>query len=359
MLDESKQLETKIMRGNASKKDILKIQMQIQGKSPGYYEKLAQHLEYQEIEELARAAIKQKNLNALRGLAELNRAAVAAPLQEAIGYELVQQAAEKGSEFAPEFFFLLRSVLTPYYKQLFKNLTKMVILKESRKIAGRGLKGWHKLRTRYIPYRTELDVPRTVLNMAGRPLTYMTAADLAGFERVQKKKAGVLILDTSGSMYGRLIFNAALTTAVLSYHMRENEYSVVIFNTSSQVLKKINERRDINNLIDEILETAASGFTNITAGLNDGFEQMKLARSHCKFAILITDGNANRAVSEIDGAASRFENLHVIAIPTELEQAKGGIKNCERIARLGKGMFVRVGRFKDIPHALQRLLLRI
>jgi hypothetical protein len=58
-------------------------------------------------------------------------------------------------------------------------------------------------------------------------------------------------------------------------------------------------------------------------------------------------------------AASRFENLHVIAIPTELEQATGGLKNCERIARLGKGMFVRVGRFRDIPHALQRLLLRI
>jgi len=358
-LDESRLLENKIMRGNVSKKDLLKIQMQLQGKTPGYYEKLAQQLDFKEIEELAVAAIKQKNLNALRGLAELNRAAVAAPLQEAIGYELVQQAAEKGSEFAPEFFFLLRSVLTPYYKRLYKNLTKLVILKESRKIAGRGLKGWHKLRTRYIPYRTDLDIPRTIQNLSGRPLAYMTTADLAGVERVQKQKAGVLILDTSGSMYGRLIFNAALTTAVLSYHMRDNEYSVVLFNTSSQVIKKINERRDINKLIDEILETAASGFTNITAGLHDGREQMKIARSHYKFAILITDGNANRAVEEIGEMASRFENLHVIAIPTELEQATGGIKNCERIARLGKGLFVRVGRFRDIPRALQRLLMRI
>ncbi|NMC07586.1 MAG: VWA domain-containing protein [Candidatus Lokiarchaeota archaeon] len=357
--DESKQLENKIMRGEVSKKDLLKMRMQLQGKAPGYYEKIAQQLDYKEIEDLAVAAVKQKNLNALRGLAELNRAAVAAPLQEAIGYELVQEAAEKGSGFAPEFFFLLRSVLTPYYKRLYKNLTKLVILKESRKIAGRGLKGWHKLRTRYIPYRTDLDIPRTVQNLAGRPITYMTGADLAGIERVQKQKAGVLILDTSGSMYGRLIFNAALTTAVLSYHMRDNEYAVVLFNTSSQVMKKINERRDNNKLIDEILETAASGFTNITAGLNDGLEQMRLARSHYRFAILITDGNANRAVGEIDEAASRFENLHVIAIPTELEQAKAGLKNCERIARLGKGMFVRVGRFKDIPHALQRLLLRI
>jgi len=77
-------------------------------------------------------------------------------------------------------------------------------------------------------------------------------------------------------MYGRLIFNAALDDRrTPSYHMRDNEYAVVLFNTSSQVMKTINERRDINKLIDEILETAASGFTNITAGLHDGREQMK------------------------------------------------------------------------------------
>ena len=136
------------MRGKASKKDIIMLQMQVQGRAPGYYEKLAQQLDYKEIQELAVIAIKQKNLNALRGLAELNRVAVAEQLQDPIGYEILQHTAEKGSEFAPEFFFLLRSTLQPYYKQLFKNLTKMVILKESRKIAGRGLKGWHKLRTR-------------------------------------------------------------------------------------------------------------------------------------------------------------------------------------------------------------------
>lgn len=357
--NESKNWETKIMRGEASKKDMIKLQMQIKGKTPGYYEKLAQQLDFKEIEEMAIIAIKRKNLNALRGLAELNRAAVAEHLQDPLGFELVQQTAEKGSEFAPEFFFLLRGTLQPYYKQLFKNLTKLVILKESRKIAGRGLKGWHKLRTRYIPYLTDLDIPRTIQNLAGKPLEYMTATDLAGIERVQKQKAGILILDTSGSMYGRLIFNAALTTAVLSYHMRDNEYSVVIFNTSSQVMKRINERRNVDLIIDEILETQASGFTNITAGLKDAFEQIKRARSNYKFAILITDGNANRAVDELDEVAVKFDNLHVIAIPTELEQAKGGLKNCERIARLGKGLFVRVGQFRDIPRALQQLLMRI
>jgi Mg-chelatase subunit ChlD len=341
---------------------LLKLKLKAKGKSPGYYEKLAQDLDYNEIDELVKTAIKEKNLNEIRGLADLNQHAVADNLQEGKGFELVQQAAEKGSEFAPEFFFLLRGALKPYYKVLFKNLTKSVIFKESRKIAGRGLRGMHRVRTRYIPYRTELDVPKTILNLAGRPLEYMTIRDLAGFERLQKKKAVVLILDTSGSMYGHLIFNAALTTAVLSYHMRDNEYSIIIFNTDARVMKNMTERKDIELIIDEILETQASGFTNITAGLKNGFAELKRARSNTKSAILITDGNANRAVDELRIAASRFENLHVIAIPSEENDsniATPGTKTCEALARLGKGLFIPVYRFKDIPRALQRLLLKI
>ncbi|MFX0098110.1 MAG: VWA domain-containing protein [Candidatus Hodarchaeota archaeon] len=293
-------------------------------------------------------------------MAEINRAAVASNLQEAEGFEMIQQAAEKGSELAPEFFFLLRGVLTPYYKQLFKNLTKLVILKESRKVAGRGLKGHYKYRSRYIPYRTHLDIPGTVMNIIGKPLHYMTESDFVGVEKAQKRKAAVLILDTSGSMFGRQIFNAALTTAVLSYHMRDNEHSIVVFNTGADVMKKINKRENVDSLIDKILETQASGYTNITYALKLGLEEIKKARSNYKFAILITDGNANRGdMDELWKVASQLENLHVIAIPSESGQIKAGVRNCDKISKLGKGMLVKVGRFKDIPRALQTLLLKL
>nr|MDO8118055.1 hypothetical protein [Candidatus Sigynarchaeota archaeon] len=76
-------METKLLRGTASKKDITKLKLRLQGKPPGYYEKLAQDLDYREIEELVQVSIKEKNLNALRGLAELNRAAVASKLEDA------------------------------------------------------------------------------------------------------------------------------------------------------------------------------------------------------------------------------------------------------------------------------------
>ncbi|MHA1679926.1 MAG: vWA domain-containing protein, partial [Promethearchaeota archaeon] len=344
-----------MLRGEVSKKELAKIKMRAKGQPPRYYENLAKDLDYREIDELAGTAVHDGNLEALRGLADINRMAVAKNLEDPIGFKMLQQAAEKGSDIAPELFFVLRTVLKPYYKALFKNLTKLVIMKEARKIAGRGLKGMHKRRIRYIPYKTGLDVEATILNVIGKPLEYMTRSDFVGIEKTQKKRAGVLILDTSGSMYGRLIFNAALTAAVLSYHMKDNEHSIIVFNTDSEVLKAVNEKRFIDGLIDDVLEMQTSGFTNITKGLEKGIEQLQIAKSHDKFAILITDGCANRGIEMLNDVASKFNHLHVILIPSENEQMLSGGRTCEEIQRHGKGMLVRVSRFKDIPRALQKL----
>ena len=50
----------------------------------------------------------------------------------------------------------------------------------------------------------------------------------------------MLILDTSGSMYGRLLLNAALTSSVLAYNLEKEDYAIVLFNSTAMVLKKIN-----------------------------------------------------------------------------------------------------------------------
>ncbi|MBD3187701.1 VWA domain-containing protein, partial [Candidatus Bathyarchaeota archaeon] len=125
------------------------------------------------------------------------------------------------------------------------------------------------------------------------------------------------------------------------------------------ILKKIDEQKTIQSIVDEILEVEASGYTSITSGLIKGLDQLKRARSRHRDAILITDGNANRDVEEMFSISRSFRNLNVIAIPAENKQNKIGLKNCEQISRLGKGMLVKVTRFKDIPHALQKLILKL
>ncbi|MHA1791464.1 MAG: vWA domain-containing protein [Promethearchaeota archaeon] len=354
-----KSIEDKVIRGDIKGKELIKLKLKTPGRDPRYYNKLANQFDYKEIFELAKDAIEKSNVNALRGLSEVNRLAVSNALQSMMGYKLLHETVEKGSYLAPELFFILKTTLQPYYKQLFKDLIKLVIFKESKKIAGRGLHGYYKHHTRFIQYKTGIDIMQTIMNLAGKPLEYMTAEDIVGIKRTRRRRACALILDTSGSMYGRLIFNAALTAAILSYHMKENEYSIVIFNTDAEVLKNIDEERNITKIVDSILETQASGFTNITAGLLKGHEQLKRARSRDKFAILITDGDANRGIKDMEKIASLFNKLHVIAIPKEDDKMTRGIRNCEIISRKGKGLLVKVSRFRDIPRALQRLLLKL
>ncbi|MHA1372378.1 MAG: vWA domain-containing protein, partial [Promethearchaeota archaeon] len=221
-----------------------------------------------------------------------------------------------------------------------------------------GLRGIYKHRMQYVPYQTELDVPATILNVCTKPRTHISVSDFVGVQRSQKRRACVLILDTSGSMYGHLIFNAALTAAILSYNMRENDYAIVTFNTDSSVLKGMHEKKAINRIIDEILETRASGYTNITAGLRNGLIEMRRSRATKKFSILITDGNPNSDLENLYKVAAKFCNLHVIATPSNRKDNLG-LRICEKISRLGNGLLVKVFDFKDIGRALQKLLLKL
>ncbi|MHA1371884.1 MAG: hypothetical protein ACTSRA_19450, partial [Promethearchaeota archaeon] len=142
-------MESKILRGELTDDELLAVRIRVMGKKPSYYEEMASGLDFKRVDEFTKVALRQKNLNAIRGLAGINRRAVALNLQSDEGIRLVQEQVKRGSDFGPEIFFMLRSALDPYYRQLFKNLTKLAVLKELRKIAGRGLRGIYKHRMQY------------------------------------------------------------------------------------------------------------------------------------------------------------------------------------------------------------------
>ena len=165
-----------------------------------------------------------------------------------------------------------------------------------------------------------------------------------------------MILDTSGSMYGRLLLNAALTTSVLAYNMDKESYSIILFNSTAMILKKIDEKKSINDIIDDILDSEAVGFTNIQIGLEKGLKELNKVRkkNRNQFGILISDGNYNRGNDPVE-LAKQYPKLHVIGIPAE-NDADRGIETCREIARAGNGKFYAVEDYKEIPHALITLL---
>ena len=274
------------------------------------------------------------------------------------GVRFFSEKAKESGEFMPEIYFFIRRPVSEKYKNIFRRLARQSILKLSLKITSKGIRGQYK---KTVPYyqigMPEFNIDETIqhnpLKIYNKSLSYR---DIYGIERKRQKRKVVLILDTSGSMYGRLLLNAALTTSVLAYNMEKEDFAIVLFNSTAMILKKINQKKQVIDIIDGILDSEAVGFTNIYIGLEKGLKELNKVKENRKsrFGILITDGNYNRGDDPII-LAKKYPKLHVIGMPAE-NDADRGIDTCRDLAQAGRGKFYAVKDYKEIPRALIELL---
>ena len=277
------------------------------------------------------------------------------------GVQFFSEKAKNSEISMAEVYFFIRRPISEQYKQVFRRLARQSIIKTSLKITSKGIRGnFKKVAPSYQIGSPEFDLDETIqhnpLNIYKKSLTYK---DIFGIQRKKKKRKIVMILDTSGSMYGKLLLNAALTTSVMAYNMEKESYGIVLFNSTAMVLKKIDKKKPVIKIIDEILDSEAVGFTNIHIGLEKGLKELNKIKEKTrhKSGILITDGNYNRGKNPLD-LAKKFPKLHVIGIPAE-NDAERGIDTCREIAQVGQGKFFAVNNYKEIPRALIELLSQI
>jgi Mg-chelatase subunit ChlD len=327
-------------------------------KKPDYYYHLANTLDYKQIKELTYLSIRYKNLEAIMGLLKSNVYAATDALDCDEGVRFFSEKAKGSAASMAEVYFFIRRPISEKYKYIFRRLARQSILRTSLKITSKGIRGIYK---KTIPYyqigMPEFDLDETIqhnpLKVYDKTLSYN---DIYGIKRKRQKRKVTLILDTSGSMYGRLLLNAALTTSVLAYNMEKEDYAIVLFNSTAMVMKKINEKKRVTSIIDEILDSEAVGFTDISIGLEKGLEELNKVKKKTKnkFGILISDGNYNRG-EDPSSVAKKYPKLHVIGMPAE-NDADRGIDTCKAIAEAGHGKFFAVKNFKEIPRALIELL---
>jgi hypothetical protein len=326
---------------NIKQEELLRYEIMRKRTSRKKYQKMANDLGFKEIKGMTGLSVKEGNVDALMGLAQSNVYAVTAELQKP---EYTQFFAQKNKanqdSFIPQLFFMVRAHAPKSFKIMLQRLTRSIILRTSLNISGRGSKGKSRHRVRYYPGMPEFDLDATLFNYLQNGAQYLSFSDIVGYERRQRKRNVVLILDTSGSMFGKLLLNAALTTSVLSYAMAKDFTSVILFNSDAFVLKSIKKETDVVHLIDSILESEAVGFTNIERALKQGLlELKKIKGDRQKVGILITDGDFNRG-KEPFLIARRYPKLHVINMPPE-EQKIGQTRGqtvCRGIAAAGKGL---------------------
>jgi len=172
-------------------------------------------------------------------------------------------------------------------------------------------------------------------------------------EPLRVKRSLVLMMDQSGSMAGRKILTAALCTGVLSHALKDEEFAVLLFSGRVCVLKEMIAQKDLHKLIREILEQQPEGYTDIKGALDTGLKQMEKASYKAKIGVLITDGI--HTTGNPVPTAEEYPALHVLATPSPRGKVVN-FENCRRLAKAGKGKFLILRNYEDVPSTVLRLL---
>lgn len=300
---------------------------------------------------MTEVALHYGNVTALQALASLQSVATAETISSINGLQTIMRAKSKGDTVAPLLFFQLRRHLKGIYHQTLRELARSTIIQSAIRISGSGLRPETITKILFYPGLDEFDLDATFEQTINKG-AFSTYSDIVGVERKSRKKIGTIILDTSGSMTGPKLLTSALAAAVAAYHLRQDQYALIAFNTASKTIKRMNQSATIDFIVDTILDTEPAGFTNIADGLETGFVEYQRSQRRESWAVLITDGIANRGGSPYPHA-SRYHSLHVLQTPGVHPQ---GNETCQRIAELGGGRHIKVSDYTDVPYALMELL---
>jgi Mg-chelatase subunit ChlD len=339
-----------ILSGRISNEQMLKAEINVKGQAPRKYENLARKMSYPELQRSAIYAIEKQNIQALNGIGKVNPYAVKSALFFDKNIQILGRKLIKESGNAPDLYFLLRGVLETQQKSIFRRLARSVILKSSIRIAGEGYRGETWKRIPYYPGIEEFDIDLTLENFIEKG--YIDNQTIIAIDRKERKKNGILIVDTSGSMIENKITIAALAAAVMAYHMRHDDYALIAFNTIAFTLKKFGEKISASKLVDQILDITAAGYTNIEDALIKGLQELNKVKNPEKWVILITDGVYNRG-SDPFLVAKKFNRLNIIGLPSN---DPNGSNLCRAMANVGGGRYLPLKSYKEIPIILSRIL---
>ncbi len=340
-----------VLSGTLSDEKLFESEIRANGRDYQYYLRLGKNFDYPAAKEMAEIAIEFGNITALQALAHLQPFATSEAISTQDGVHLIARSARDGNVAAPLLFFQLRNQIRGKYRQTFRELARATIIHSALRISGRGLRPETIKLVPFYPGLDEFDLDSTLEETLLKP-SYVNYSDIIGIERFARKKIGTIILDTSGSMAGPKLLTAATAAAVAAYHLRHDKYALIAFNTVASTIKTMDQKTTIDDIVDTILDTEPAGYTNISDALETAYIQYQRANRQESWAILITDGIANRGGDPLPHAR-KYHNLHVLQTPGTHAH---GEETCIQIAQLGRGRHIKVNSHTEVPRVLMRLL---
>ncbi|OGS42862.1 MAG: hypothetical protein A3K76_02085 [Euryarchaeota archaeon RBG_13_57_23] len=199
---------------------------------------------------------------------------------------------------------------------------------------------------------SEIDVEATLEEIVDK--NHLSQSDIIVENREPRELAVAMMLDASLSMTGDKLAMATAAIAVLAYRLKTVEYLLITFNDRPAMLKRVGQAKSLDDLVADLLEARAGGYTNIENALTKGRAELARASTKNQIGILVTDGNYTVGADPVD-AASSYRRLYVIM--TESHDCQPGV--CEDVARNGGGHMYPVAGFEEIPRVLYKVLRQV
>ncbi len=196
---------------------------------------------------------------------------------------------------------------------------------------------------------SEIDLESSIESMAGKKKA--DAADIIVEKREPKDLSVALMLDASLSMSGDKLAVASAAIAVLAFRLKMVDFLLVTFNDRPKVVKRLDQRLSLDDLVLKLLEFSATGYTNIDLALEKGNDELSRSRTRNQVGVLITDGNYTVGRDPLQ-AASSFKRLFVVMTHSHDCQPRV----CESIAAAGGGHMYEVSGFDEVPRVLYKVL---
>jgi Mg-chelatase subunit ChlD len=204
-----------------------------------------------------------------------------------------------------------------------------------------------------------IDLDETIDNILdqGKKINDIRVDDFIVRKTVTGRRCVIFLVDISGSMSGPPLASSTIVTAMLLITFARDELGVALFESDTHVLCEIDEKIDIDEVVDEVLDLTARGGTQMSAALAWAEKQFELSRSQDKMFIMVSDagiGDFNRCQEHMRKIAEMGATSTLI-VPHNMF----GMGNIQSILQAANAELIPVRNWKDFPEVVSEILSRV
>ncbi len=201
-----------------------------------------------------------------------------------------------------------------------------------------------------------VDVDETIENLLskGKTVDMIDYEDFLVAETVHGRRAVCIALDVSGSMNGEKLAYMAICATMMVYAMRRDELALCFFESSTHVVKDINEEVDVEEIADDLLTLQTMGGTMVSKALQWASKNFKETAAQDKLCVIFSDGE----IFDLEESLPHLRALRALSVKQVLvvPAFEYSISGARELAKQGKAHLVTIKSWRDFPGVMGQVV---